>query len=76
MEWQPMETAPKDGSMILAYAYWVDDGKECGDYYVMVCWDEIDQMWNEGGLLYEQDLLTGWMPLPKKPEKKQNGKSL
>ena len=62
MEWQPIETAPKDGAKILAYAdgsmtvvYWL----ECGDN-----WELAESgSWAESGE-WEP---THWMPLPLPP---------
>lgn len=60
MEWQPIETAPKDGSSFLAY----EDGE------VFRCWVEFSEY--EGGYYY-QDVMdcepspTHWMTLPLPP---------
>jgi len=60
--WQPIETAPKDGTTIFAYGAWpmfptVPDVCFCN-------WDEDEQWWAFDG---EEMLLTHWMPLPEPP---------
>ena len=74
MTWQPIETAPKDGTHILVYAY----GEYSSAYYVA---KEIDDeeycgkgMYRKvkidaGYLHYETDKYpTHWMPLPEPPK--------
>ena len=71
--WQPMETAPKDGTLVLCW----DEFKEC-DFM----WYGIIQQWNEPkdilGWMYVATNTechpTHWMPLPKPPAAKE-GKS-
>lgn len=62
-EWQPIETAPKDGTEILIYSRY-------GDQYV-VSYDDsfIRAPWrirNEEGL--NENIPTHWMPLPETPK--------
>lgn len=71
LEWQPIETAPRDGTAILAtnanYEY---DLQRC----VVVFWDD-DELTEQPGwsLPYETPddapftWLTHWMPLPEPP---------
>ena len=56
-EWQPIETAPKDGTHILAYDH--------ASNIPFVClWTGKNwNFWGTGDKLYPQ----GWMPLPKTP---------
>jgi hypothetical protein len=67
MEWQPIETAPKDGTPILAVA-------DTREYPCIVRWEHVGRytsspkMWvghphgaMENGLIY-------WMPLPEPPK--------
>lgn len=60
MEWQPIETAPKDGTQILAPL-------TLGGIMAVVSW--WDGMWREGtnglGLKNEP---SHWMPLPDAPK--------
>ena len=64
--WQPMETAPKDGTVVLCW----DEFKECD-----LMWYGIIQQWNEPkdilGWMYVATNTechpTHWMPLPKPP---------
>ena len=59
-EWQPIETAPKDGTSILA----ID---EDGFYFVVEYAGVLEpygHQWTDGGTLLEP---THWMPLPAPP---------
>lgn len=58
MEWQPIETAPKDGNDMLIVTHWKD-------IYVGY-WDLMDErfMESEYVVIYEP---THWMPIPKPP---------
>lgn len=68
MEWQPIETAPKDGTEILIYEpsyLGVDSGK-----IYTASWDcDCYNTWIEaGGERYMSfDNATHWMPLPSPP---------
>ena len=72
--WQPMETAPKDGTVVLCW----DEFKEC-DFM----WYGIIQQWNEPkdilGWMYVATNTechpTHWMPLPKPPAAKEGKQS-
>ena len=66
-EWQPIETAPRDGMPILGARL------DCNDQYVMY-WMEEDETapkyrWAiiDGGVMHK-DALTHWMPLPDPPK--------
>lgn len=60
-EWQPIETAPKDGSHILA---WRDSGVH------LMRWREQVQRWDEWhvGIKHLTIQPTHWMPLPAPPD--------
>ena len=64
-EWQPMETAPKDGTYIMAWGV-----SDCYDGPVAIYWHTRNECWasdpNEGW--YEESIL-GWQPLPDRPKK-------
>ena len=72
-EWQPMETAPKDGTAILAWpicggGFYSPEG-EAQIAYVMR-WEERKSIWVEAsGEEYMQCSPTHWMPLPPPPKK-------
>lgn len=55
MTWQPIETAPRDGSEILCY----EDGM------VRVCWNFGTNTWDFGDSIMDNP--THWMPLPAPP---------
>ena len=62
MEWQLIETAPKDGTSVLLW----DGGVVIGE------WRPGYHPWNEGSWLIEGGQITArnathWMPLPEKP---------
>jgi len=63
-EWQPIETAPKDGTEFLAW-YPPDDGDD--GFFDIADWIEMPKFvnadsWTRGGLDP-----THWMPLPEPP---------
>lgn len=76
-EWQPIETAPKDGTEILVFVpfvtgpaivvvHWTDDGSSTRDDFE----DEPDgEGWTEphDGYVGMWDDASHWMPLPKPP---------
>ena len=69
MEWQPIETAPKDGALLLLCdarvdrwqltAFYEDDGLKPEKYV----WHTLD------GLSYMDEMFTHWMPLQDPPVK-------
>ena len=59
-EWQPIETAPKDGTFFLAY-----DGIECNIPFV--CYWALDN-WRFHGKDQWKMHPELWMPLPEPPE--------
>ena len=69
-DWQPIETAPKDGTPILAWP--------CGDgwggkFPYVVQWvppnEHHDGLWREAaGEQYDDFDPTHWMPLPEPPK--------
>jgi len=65
--WQPIETAPKDGSLFLAF-------NETMNVYCVVGWDCLDKRWtDEGGgsglaaVQFNKNYFSHWMPLPAPP---------
>lgn len=62
-EWQPIDTAPKDGEWLLVYGFWYPKGDYSGITLGAYLPDE--EMWTfEGDLM---DRPTHWMPLPAPP---------
>lgn len=60
-EWQPIETAPKDGSYVLV---WAESGHEFARWFrAGECWIRAEDMQN----LWGEDAPTHWMPLPAPP---------
>ena len=55
--WQPIETAPKDGSRVML---WIDGGSEFG------FWN--GRSWDDGDFVNDLGAATHWMPLPPPPE--------
>lgn len=72
MKWEPIETAPKDGSRILVFGP-MEDGDElrpdppCTDVGM---WDDFDHKWmvENVSALGTYCRATHWMPLPPPPE--------
>jgi hypothetical protein len=70
MNWQPIETAPKDGTRVLVYngdiyvAAWEDSSMslKIKKGWVYAC---VATNWNYYEVVYEP---THWMPLPNSPE--------
>lgn len=77
MNWQPIETAPKDGSWLMgAEKDWNEDGRGKYDWtYFMIQWSIHTDRWlyyRAGECWYPLDLesvnLTHWSPLPDAPK--------
>lgn len=64
--WQPISSAPKDGSRVLIFAKWKD-----GQQIAVARWDgdyRENGGWHEGyGTTYLPEVVIGWMPLPAPP---------
>jgi hypothetical protein len=58
-EWQHLDTAPKDGTIILG---WSDMWNE----YHLIRWDKSEGCWCEGSWCFT-DPPVHWMPLPAPP---------
>ena len=63
--WQPIETAPKDGTYVLLF----DAGYK--DPYLLAAWEIIDERWwskpTKSGASIVWGSATHWMPLPAAP---------
>ena len=65
--WQPIETAPRDGSLMLGF---MDYEKEEGDdyeFYSVIRW-ESGHGWVQETVYMDYFRATHWMPLPEPPE--------
>ena len=61
MAWQPIETAPKNGTWLLLTAV--------GDWKAHIgLWDEMERRWVKDGEGRPLSDLTHWMPLPAPPQ--------
>ncbi len=79
MEWQPIETAPKDGTYILAF----ENFEVAGPLMCVMGWtdtgehiehDSITEGWTKEGSGYLGECNpTHWMPLPEPPGNPVNG---
>lgn len=62
-EWKPIETAPKDGSPVLAFF---------GPRHIEgVFWDDAPGVWcfySDGDITFPYKQPTHWMPLPEPPK--------
>ena len=66
--WQPIETAPKDGAVVLGYSCDVT-----GPVFASMAWSEELGTWALeptawGDQSWEWPEVTHWMPLPESPE--------
>lgn len=71
-DWQPIETAPKDGTVFWAYAESVEDPYGRGPRQAEAYWDKEEQIWEGEGLTVWHKI-THWKPLPAAPN--QQGKT-
>lgn len=78
--WEPISTAPKDGTHVLLYSpeavmqtgfwhadgdSWVDEGSRLGGKAHHL---EIAGVWVSGGGWFQPNEVTHWMPLPEAPD--------
>lgn len=64
MEWQPIETAPKDGTRLLLCEA-DQPGEPCVGWWIAGQWRDMGDIGCDGQDDYQP---THWMPLPMKPE--------
>ena len=60
-DWQPIETAPKDETKILAFG---EEG------YAVIYWLNGLDAWSNGDNTLDSDRWTHWMPLPLGPPRR------
>ncbi len=58
-QWQPIETAPKDGGLFLVW-----DGQTYN-----IVWYDFNGYFKDGDGCYDTEFATHWMPLPAPPTK-------
>lgn len=68
-EWQPMETAPRNGKEILI---WVKFESEYG-FYDLALWSEEKNKWLTNCICEDSDI-KAWFSLPEPPRKKHECK--
>jgi hypothetical protein len=77
VDWQPIDTAPKDGTWILLFGKGTDDEHETRQIAVAQYTDYLNGRktkwhwqfaWYDGGYYGVFEGPTHWMPLPKLPE--------
>lgn len=64
-QWQPIETAPKDGTVILVYIQSPLNGDAWCD---VVFYNNIRDMFMTGTVCIGHDFVTHWMPPPEPPK--------
>ncbi len=75
MDWQPIETAPRDGEPVLI---WKPDERRVGEYMMAAYWDDSQNGFVPVGGVHKQGYFstlqgrdqgypTHWMPLPTAP---------
>jgi hypothetical protein len=70
-EWQPIDTAPKDGTAILIWPAQsaLTGSTECMTISYVVRWHDWKEAWIEAsGEEYDTFYPTHWMPLPEAPK--------
>ncbi len=79
MQWQPIETAPKDGTpILLGGGMWGDDWRDPTERVMVGWWERtkrIGEFWNccaaeSGHCNFPYEMPTHWMPLPPPPSEK------
>lgn len=75
-QWQPIETAPKDGTAVLIYQPKEKIGSLVLEDVIYVCYYNDEGKWEEAdGEMYSTFNPTHWMPLPETP-KEYEGENL
>lgn len=67
-EWQPIETAPNDGTEIMVMGVMPKTKKE---YIVIAAYDRLGECFMNDLQLVGHDFLTHWQPLPQPPKESE-----
>ncbi|KPK13948.1 MAG: hypothetical protein AMJ56_00420 [Anaerolineae bacterium SG8_19] len=67
MNWQPIETAPKDGSCFLAYMWYEKEEGDDYEFYSVIRWEK-GLGWVQENPYMDPFKPTHWMPLPEPPK--------
>ncbi len=59
-DWQPMDSAPRDGTEILVRRH----NDVCFEHYVVWWWDDPQYPWRAEHTAYPHDRLDGWHEIP------------
>jgi hypothetical protein len=68
-DWQPIESAPKDGTRLLLFGHrgdQIDIGDWGGHGRYLRREKTFEKAWGEAGVQYNR--VTHWMPMPNPPE--------
>ena len=70
-EWQPIETAPKDGTEIVFLikrpVSYIDGKSGYEQIYIISKYCDYEERWTNLNYGYNKDIRTHWIPLPKPP---------
>ena len=72
MEWQPIETAPKDGTQVLLWCPDFKNPLKVGEYIESEMYRNGDlvserKYWSIGSMIFDDPQPTYWMTLPSPP---------
>lgn len=67
-EWQPIETAPRDGSKFLAYTHDSEPGAPIFNVRIQEAWREGSDSKTGYFACATGQMITHWMPLPPSPD--------
>jgi len=70
-QWQPIETAPKDGNDFLISFYYREDSEPIEQFTKITYWSDSEKGWDGMAQSIRTGVIkpTHWMPLPNPPKK-------